>query len=293
MPTGTKVVLAVLGLLVGVLVVYYGFMLPDPGLTTIDETEDSLQFAETAGNEGSGSVVELVEGTPASNPPVNGDPRNSPGMLTASLDTSSETNAGTPSTPPVVIPRDSLTPPEVILPSSIGNSEGFADRGESSSTPLSNKLTNQLATKPDVARPVVYTDYYVKEGDTLSEIAQSWFGNANKWDAIIRVNRGLDPLRLQIGQRILLPSHEVTPTELRRIPLGSPGITSARTNTRRFNTQSLFHIVRAGESLSRISGDYYGSAAYWERIFIANRLTLNGNPDMLRVGMKLIIPPSP
>ena len=286
MPTGTKVVLAVLGLLVGVLVVYYGFMLPDPSLTAIDETEDSLQFAETAGNEGSGSVVELVEGTPASNPPVNVDPRNSPGMLTASLDTSSETNAGTPSTPPVAIPRDSLTPPEVILPSNTGNSEGFADRGESSSTPLSNTLTNLLPTKPDVARPVVYTDYYVKEGDTLSEIAQSWFGNANKWDAIIRANRGIDPLRLQIGQRILLPSHEVTPTELRRVD-------TPRTNTRRFNTQSLFHIVRAGESLSRISGDYYGSAAYWERIFIANRLTLNGNPDMLRVGMKLIIPPAP
>ena len=286
MPTGTKVVLAVLGLLVGVLVVYYGFMLPDPSLTAIDETEDSLQFAETAGNEGSGSVVELVEGTPASNPPVNGDPRNSPGMLTASLDTSHETKAGTPSNHPVAIPRDSLTPPEVILPSNTGNSEGFADRGESSSTPLSNTLTNLLPTKPDVARPVVYTDYYVKEGDTLSEIAQSWFGNANKWDAIIRANRGIDPLRLQIGQRILLPSHEVTPTELRRVD-------TPRTNTRRFNTQSLFHIVRAGESLSRISGDYYGSAAYWERIFIANRLTLNGNPDMLRVGMKLIIPPAP
>lgn len=291
MPTGTKVVLAVLGLLVGVLVVYYGFMLPDPNLTALDESEGSLQTVEIDGNEGTGSAARPSDETPAFNPPDNDDSSLSPGLLSSALNKNRETTGETPSTPPVALPRDSLTPPEVILPSNTGNSEGFADRGEySPARILSTPISNQPVVNPGGERPVVYTDYYVKEGDTLSEIAQSWFGNANKWDAIVRANRGIDPLRLQIGQRILLPSHEVTPTELRRIP---PGINSLRTDTPRFNTQSLFHIVRAGESLSRISGDYYGSAAYWERIFIANRLTLNGNPDLLRVGMKLIIPPAP
>jgi len=50
-----------------------------------------------------------------------------------------------------------------------------------------------------------------------------------------------------------------------------------------------FHIVRDGETLSKISYDYYGSAGKWQRIFEANRQTIK-DANVVRPGTKLIIP---
>ncbi len=51
-----------------------------------------------------------------------------------------------------------------------------------------------------------------------------------------------------------------------------------------------FHIVRKGDTLSKISKRYYGSANQWHKIYEANRDVLGNNPDLLRLGTKLIIP---
>ena len=58
--------------------------------------------------------------------------------------------------------------------------------------------------------------------------------------------------------------------------------------TQKIETQR-FYIVRRGDTLSKISVTYYGSAAQWRKIFEANRGTLPG-PDKLTPGQKLIIP---
>jgi len=50
-----------------------------------------------------------------------------------------------------------------------------------------------------------------------------------------------------------------------------------------------FHIVREGETLSRISNLYYGSAGKWQKIFDSNRKTIK-DPNKLIPGTKLIIP---
>ena len=49
------------------------------------------------------------------------------------------------------------------------------------------------------------------------------------------------------------------------------------------------HVVRDGETLSRISYDYYGSAGKWRRIFEANRKTIK-DANVVVPGTKLIIP---
>ena len=49
------------------------------------------------------------------------------------------------------------------------------------------------------------------------------------------------------------------------------------------------HVVSDGETLSRISYDYYGSAGKWRRIFEANRKTIK-DADVVVPGTKLIIP---
>jgi nucleoid-associated protein YgaU len=50
-----------------------------------------------------------------------------------------------------------------------------------------------------------------------------------------------------------------------------------------------FHIVREGETLSKISGLYYGSGGKWQNILDANRNTIT-DANKIKPGMKLIIP---
>jgi nucleoid-associated protein YgaU len=50
-----------------------------------------------------------------------------------------------------------------------------------------------------------------------------------------------------------------------------------------------FHIVRDGETLSKISYDYYGSAGKWRTIFEANRNTIK-DANVVVPGTRLIIP---
>jgi 5'-nucleotidase / UDP-sugar diphosphatase len=47
--------------------------------------------------------------------------------------------------------------------------------------------------------------YTVRKGDTLWKIAESQYGNGNKWQRIASANPGLSPETLQAGQRIKLP----------------------------------------------------------------------------------------
>lgn len=50
------------------------------------------------------------------------------------------------------------------------------------------------------------------------------------------------------------------------------------------------YTVKAGDTLSKISKQYYGDANEYMRIFYANRDKLN-DPDKIQVGQKLVIPP--
>jgi nucleoid-associated protein YgaU len=49
--------------------------------------------------------------------------------------------------------------------------------------------------------------YTVQKGDTLSDIAKQFYGNANRWKAIFEANRDLldDPDRIQPGQVLRIP----------------------------------------------------------------------------------------
>ncbi len=50
------------------------------------------------------------------------------------------------------------------------------------------------------------------------------------------------------------------------------------------------HVVRPGDTLYKLSREYYGTHRNWRRIYEANRTTLTEGPDKLEVGMRLVIP---
>jgi nucleoid-associated protein YgaU len=51
------------------------------------------------------------------------------------------------------------------------------------------------------------------------------------------------------------------------------------------------YTVVAGDSLSKIAQHAYGNANEWRRIYDANRQLIGDNPDLIKPGQKLTIPP--
>lgn len=48
-----------------------------------------------------------------------------------------------------------------------------------------------------------------------------------------------------------------------------------------------------GDTLASIAERFYGDPALWRRIYDANRQAIGDNPDSLRLGTVLTIPPRP
>lgn len=61
-----------------------------------------------------------------------------------------------------------------------------------------------VAETPKVAKSG--TSYSVRSGDSLSRIAASQLGDANRYAEILALNPGLDPQRLSVGQSLRLPA---------------------------------------------------------------------------------------
>jgi len=50
------------------------------------------------------------------------------------------------------------------------------------------------------------------------------------------------------------------------------------------------HVVVSGDTLSGIAKKYYDDAGKYMAIFEANKAVIGDNPDMIKVGMELVIP---
>jgi len=51
--------------------------------------------------------------------------------------------------------------------------------------------------------------------------------------------------------------------------------------------------VQSGDTLLTIAEQFYGDGTQWRRIYDANKDVIGADPDKLKIGMKLKIPPKP
>jgi nucleoid-associated protein YgaU len=77
------------------------------------------------------------------------------------------------------------------------------------------------------------------------------------------------------------------PVRIEKI-LPAPQTSDSRAKTEP-NQAPRFHVVRAGETLSGIAEQYYGSTNAWRKILTANRKTIK-DANKIAPGTKLIIP---
>jgi LysM repeat protein len=107
--------------------------------------------------------------------------------------TPSPTAPSDPEPTEIASQTDSLQPP--TEDSSAASATATIDRDQESTSVQSN--------------PEYSYQYEVQSGDTLAQIARDCTkaGNPVTWQEILRANPGLEPTRIQAGQKILIPSH--------------------------------------------------------------------------------------
>lgn len=95
---------------------------------------------------------------------------------------------------PGVNPNRLVVGQKLVIPDAPGSSSSTAGGGSSSTTVVAGG------------------EYVIKSGDTLERIAQRTLGDGSKWRDIAKLNPGLDPTRLMVGQKITLPKEAQQPT---------------------------------------------------------------------------------
>ncbi len=95
---------------------------------------------------------------------------------------------------------------------------------QSISSPKPHRLLGGAVAKPKPTQDDG-TTYRIQKGDTLSGIAAAKLGDANRWPDIVKLNPGLNPKALRVGQtlRIPAPPAKLKPETLAEPPTRLPG----------------------------------------------------------------------
>ena len=135
------------------------------------------------------------------------------------------------------------------------------------------------ATAPASQRPATYT---VKAGDNLSRIAIAVYGDEAYWDDIAKANPRVDPAKLRVGQVLRLPDKGAID---RGVASTDPAAAAP--------ADTIIYVVQPNDTLSTIAKTYYHDSSRWQYLYNVNKAVIGSNPNTLKAGMKLKIPPQP
>jgi nucleoid-associated protein YgaU len=155
-----------------------------------------------------------------------------------------------------------------------------------------------MAPKPTAAPQ---RTYIVKEGESLTFIAEQQLGNGDLWTDIVKLNNITDINTIVAGTKLLLPTGVVAmvPSATQMPSMTpAPSVTPAPAvsdagdigegaMTKRANPNIKEYTVQEGEGLWQIAEKVYGDGEMFNEIMKANKIQ---NPDQIYVGMKLKMP---
>jgi len=159
----------------------------------------------------------------------------------------------------------------------------------------------------DVRTPPASAVHTVRSGETLYAIAQRYYGDGQKYQAIVQANRRAlaSAGSLQVGQQLTIPG---AVSQSARVAPAQPAQRSEQpARVRKLDADQLrryvqntapaqprryrVYVVQPGDNLTAIASRFYqdGSPDAIQKIFQANQDQLD-NPNRLVGGMKLKIP---
>lgn len=172
-----------------------------------------------------------------------------------------------PQAEPETLPVYFDTNPPAVLDPVVDTNPPAPSLVETSTVPTTVTPPPETLTPP--ALPATQ-EYVIKPGDTYSSIAPN-FGVTPK--ALEKANPGVDPAKLQIGKKIIIPA-PIPPTATTP-PAGGPVVEAT--------TGEVIHTVKSGDTLGKLATQY--------RTTVKAIQAANGLPDTrIKVGQKLKIP---
>lgn len=258
---------------------------PDQTAETPDRpTANRLTLRDDSGSNASSGLNDLVNRYRRAAQESAETQTKPPGQSEASEGPSSEPIVATFADEPISplpLARDTQEPDgpvSLIGPAAILNNpaEQVGD-GEPTEPPPATTIKPNIPARTAVR--VAATTYTIKGGDTLSSIAEALYGSERRWVDIAQANPRVDPTKLRVNQVIKLPQQVAADADEADTPAG-PGPT-------------VIYVVRGGDTLSEIAATYYKRPTLWRVIYNANRNTIGPNPNRLRAGARLTIPPAP
>ena len=134
-----------------------------------------------------------------------------------------------------------------------------------------------------------YILHTVKPGETISSLAEKYYGDYRKFHIIAKYNEIEDATRLAVGQQIKVPvikgmpivagTHDIRTEDGKPASLMEEDVVVVRRYVR--------HVVKPGDSLSKLAGIYYGDVKRYDVIADFNGLA---SPTAISVGQELKIP---
>lgn len=148
---------------------------------------------------------------------------------------------------------------------------------EKPNTPTNNKDTS-TSTKKMVVK--VNTSLNIRSGPGTNYSKIGSFKNGNEVD-VIEISGNWAKIKYSKGKDGIA---YVSTKYLKDKP-GSPSLND-RADTPKGNT----HTVVKGDTLYKISKKFYGDGSKWNKIYDTNKKTIGNNPNVIKVGQKLVIP---
>jgi nucleoid-associated protein YgaU len=198
--------------------------------------------------------------------------------------------AATPTVGPVVEgdPSDSIGADKVAeggAAPAASASEGPKPAGPATRGPL--PLVGRTPRPVPVTPPPGVRTHRIGKGDTLAILAEIYYGEQDYADYLVRVNPGLDPRRLVVGQEIIVPEKPGDLSVLRRMarPQPTPAEKPAATPAAGGRT----YTVQPGDSFWKVAASELGDGNRWREVYELNKDQVS-SPDSLKVGQELQLP---
>ncbi len=161
---------------------------------------------------------------------------------------------------------------------------------------LKNDTTvNETAASQDSTQTHIIT-----KGETLWSIAENYYQQGSDWKMIANANNITDPIKLEVGQKITIPSISTIPSsspQVTEIVTSSPApvaptatpipqITKEAASTTSDISTTSYTVIK-GDTLWKIAVRAYGNGYKWIEIARANHLH---NPNVIHTGNVFVLP---
>lgn len=181
---------------------------------------------------------------------------------------------------------------EELVPDS---SQGIKEKEATKITEVSevaemNEVKDTAVTPiPGYKKGVKDLIHKVDSGDDLFTLAKKYYDDPKQWMKIYNANIDIiyDRNSLPVGKELIIPKARVIDTVYSKDASPPEEITSIPQSKKTVNGKR--HVVQQGDTLYKLSRQYYGNTENWILIYNANKGRLGDN-NTLYVGQELIVP---